>query len=673
MSVLGSVLGWFMSICYDLTKNYGLSIILFTLLTKVILFPISLLTQGNSIKMVRMKPEIAALKIKYVDDKDKFADEQLALYKKYHYIPLIDTIPLLIQIPLIIGLIYVVYHPLNYVLRMDGGVIDLLRQWIEGLVGTSIEENQYQLDILAKIHAAICPNTPSLSSAVDSIRGLSMQFCGLDLSITPSFNEHYEMLIIPLLSGLSAWFMCFVQNRINVLQMTQGKLEKNGMTIFMIAFSTYFSFLVPGSVGLYWIFGNLFAIIPMWLVNVVIPPKKYIDFEYLKKMEEQRIEKEKHYKVHHAREKADYKKFCQTEKKLVFYSESNGFYKYFKGFIDYVCEHSDIPIHYVTSDPDDKIFQDPREQIHAYYVGSNTLLISLFMKLECRLCVMTVPDLEKYHIKRSRVQKDVEYVFVCHGMGSAALTYRKGALDWFDTIFCPGVDNFNEIRDSEELYGTPKKRLVELGYPLIDEMIANYNATTHEKNKIPKILIAPSWQPDNIVDSCAETLLNQLRDKPYQVILRPHPQQVRHEPEKFEIMKQKFADAKNIEIQTDFSSNNPIMEADLLITDWSDISWEYAFVTLHPILFINTPMKIMNPEYDRIATKPINITLRSEIGRAIEPDAVSGAAEIIADMLNRADEYHDTIERVRGEHLYNIGKSAKLGGRYIIKSVEGAL
>ena len=673
MSVLGSVLGWFMSICFDITKNYGLSIILFTLFTKVILFPVSLLTQSNSIKSVRMKPEMAALKIKYIDDKDKLADERLALYKRYHYNPLIDMIPLIFQLILVIGLVYVVYHPLSYVLQLDSGVIGSLRQWLEGLVGASVEENQYQLDIMAKIHAAICPDSASLSSAVDSIRGLSMQFCGLDLSLRPSFSEHYEMLIIPLLSGLSAWLMCAVQNKINVLQMTQGSLEKNGMTIFMIAFSTYFSFLVPGSVGLYWIFGNLFALIPMWLVNVVMPPKKHIDFDYLKKMEEQRIEKEKHYKKHHAREKEDYKRFSSTDKKLVFYSESNGFYKYFKGFIDYICEHSDIPIHYVTSDPDDKIFQDKREQIHAYYVGSNTLLISLFMKLECRICVMTVPDLEKYHIKRSRVQKDVEYIFVCHGMGSAALTYRKGALDWFDTIFCPGKDNFSEIRDSEELYGTPKKRLVELGYPLIDEMIADFNSKPHPKNETPKILIAPSWQPDNIVDSCAEKLLDQLNGQPYEVILRPHPQQVRHEPEKFELMKQKYADSKNIEIQTDFSSNNPIMEADLLITDWSDISWEYAFVTLRPILFINTPMKIMNPEYDRIATKPINITLRSELGKAIEPDAVDGAAAIIADMLSRREEYRENIERVRGEHLYNIGKSAKLGGKYIIKSIEGTL
>ena len=170
--------------------------------------------------------------------------------------------------------------------------------------------------------------------------------------------------------------------------------------------------------------------------------------------------------------------------KLMFYSESNGFYKYFKGTIDYICEHSDLDIHYVTSDPNDKIFEDARPQIHPYYIGSDRRLVPLFMKLECDMVVMTMPDLEKYHIKRSRVKKDVEYVYACHGPGSIVL-YRKGALDWFDTILVPGKDQFEEIRASEDLYKTPKKRLVETGYPFIDDLLKTYSSTEHKPNEIP--------------------------------------------------------------------------------------------------------------------------------------------------------------------------------------------
>lgn len=71
-------------------------------------------------------------------------------------------------------------------------------------------------------------------------------------------------------------------------------------------------------------------------------------------------------------------------------------------------------------------------------------------------------------------------------------------------------------------------------------------------------------------------------------------------PEKMQLLKDKFAEDKNIEIQTDFSSNDTVFNADLIITDWSGIAYEYAFTTLRPVLYINTPMKIMNPNMRKL-------------------------------------------------------------------------
>lgn len=659
-----------MSLIYNLIGNYGLSIIIFTLLTKILLFPLNLLSQKNSIQMVRLMPEENALKIKFIDDKDKLADERLALYKKYNYNPFLGIVPLLIQIPLVLGLVYVIYHPLSYVFQLDSDTIGALRTWLEA---DRLHENSYQIEIIHQIRDGILPSGAA-SSAVEAIRSANMNFLGIDLSLIPSLRRPDILFVIPLLSGLSAWLMCWIQNRINILQMTQGTMNKTLTTIFMIAFSTYFAFLVPAGVGLYWIAGNLLAIPVMYLLNIVVPPKRYIDYDYVKKMQAQRIEKEKIHKQHLAREKEYYKAFFAEDAiKLVFYSEQSGFYKYFADMIDYICEHSDIQIHYVTSDPNDIIFSDKRDQIHPYYIASDKYLIPLFMKLECDICVMTVPDLEKYHLKRSRVKKDIEYIFACHGIGSAALTYRKGALDWFDTVFCPGIDQFNEIRASEELYHTPKKRLVETGYPLIDRMIAEYQSNPPKQNDRPKILIAPSWQPDNIIDLCAAQILSALSDQEYDIILRPHPQQVRHEPEKFEILKQQYQEYPNIEIQTDFSSNSPVMEADILITDWSDIAWEYAFTTEKPVIFIDTPMKVMNPEYDRLPTVPINISLRTEIGRLLRLDEIDTIGSVVGEMLAHRDEYQKQIAAIREERLYNIGKSKLLCGKYIIKSLENRI
>ncbi|MBD5082492.1 MAG: membrane protein insertase YidC [Ruminococcaceae bacterium] len=660
------ILGWIMYGCYYLIKNYGLSIIVFTFITKLILFPVSLLTQKNSIKMVQMQPQLNALKIKYIDDKDKYTDEQVALYKKYKYNPFMDTIPLLIQIPIILGLVGVVYRPLSYVMNIDRGVIEQLKDWLVNTLGIEAD-NMFQLSIFQQIREGAAVPSAIPQTVVDMIRNFDMNFCGFNLGLTPSFSGNYELLLIPLLAGLSAWLLCFAQNKINVLQIAQNNAMKITTSVIMIAFSVYFCFLVPAGVGLYWIFGNLFAIPSMVLCNVVIPPKKYIDYDYLLKSKEQMLLKEKEHKKYSKREKADYKRFFSVENmQLMIYSESNGFYKYYAGTIDYICEHSDIQIHYVTSDPNDKIFEDKRQQIHSYFVASDKLLIPLFMKLDCDMCVMTMPDLEKYHIKRSRVRKDIEYVYVVHGIGSNALTLRKGALDWYDTMFCPTVDGEKEVREMEELYHTKPKVLIEAGYMLIDEMIEKYDKMEKKENDPPKILIAPSWQPDNIIDLCVDELLEQLQKTKYEIILRPHPQAVRHAPEKFAEMHEKY-DGTNIEVQTDFSSNNPVMEADVLITDWSDISFEFAFTTKRPVLFINTPMKIMNPEYDKIATTPINISLRNVLGKAVEVDELDKVNGIIDEFIQNRASYHDTIENTLNERVYNVGKSKVIYGRYIIK------
>lgn len=667
---LTGILGYVMRGCYWLIGNYGMAIILFTLLTKVLLFPLSILTQKNSIKMVKLQPKLDELKIKYIDNKDKYTDEQVALYKKYKYNPFLDIIPLLLQIPIVLGLVGVVYKPLSYVLSIGSETVDKLNSWLVNTLGVTDAGSTYQITIAEKLKSGLSVPAGVNSGDISSITGFDMTFLGIDLGKTPSFKGDYILLLIPLLAGLSAWLLCFAQNKLNVLQLAQNKLNKIITTVFMVAFSTYFAFIVPCGVGLYWIFGNLFAIPLMVVTNLVIPPKKYVDYDRLLRIREQKKIKQEEYKKYHKKEKSDYKRFfSQKDMKLVFYSESKGFYKYFKDMIEYVCKNSEIVIHYVTSDPKDDILNAPGDQIQSYYVASDRYLIPLFMKLDCDMCVMTMPDLEKYHIKRSRVRKDIEYVYTFHGIGGLS-TYRKGAFDWFDTIFCPTPDLYEGIRASEKLYGTPEKLIVQTGYPLIDSMIHDYESIKHSKNETPQIMIAPSWQPENIIELCAEKLIDELSRCSYKVILRPHPQQVRHEPERFEALKEKYEGISNIEIQTDFSVTNPVMESDLLITDWSDIAWEYAFVTKRPVLYIDTPMKIMNQEYEKIGIEPVNKTLRTSLGTVVGLDELDSVCETVKQMLEHTSEYSKQIESTFKEHIYNIGRSAELCGRYIIKRLS---
>ena len=125
-----------------------------------------------------------------------------------------------------------------------------------------------------------------------------------------------------------------------------------------------------------------------------------------------------------------------------------------------------------------------------------------------------------------------------------------------------------------------------------------------------------------------------------------------------------------IVVQTDFSSNNTVFESDLLITDWSDISFEFAFTTDKPVLFIDTPMKIMNPDYEQIPVTPINILLRDQIGKRVRTDELEKLPAVAEYLLSHSDYYQDEIEKLVHEHIYHIDESARVSANYLIKQIQ---
>ena len=669
-TIIGVPLGYLMRFCWLLVRDYGVAIIIFTLLTKVIMFPISLLVQKNSIKMVKMKPQLEALKYQYVDDKDAYFDAQNALYKKEKYSPMAGVWPLLLQLPIILGLIDVVYKPLKHLLHIPAETVNALVEKAASLAGSTVEAlgSTAQLKVVELVSSDPGAFSSFDSGVISAIQGLKMDFLGINLAATPSVTRLDLLFLVPVLAGLTAFLLCWVQNRINVLQIEQSKLSQWGMTIFMIAFSTYFAFIVPAGVGLYWAWGNLFAIGVMYLVNLIYDPKKYIDYKALEQIKKdvaaQRTADKRNRKLARKYMKL-FNRNCE-HMKLMFYSEGSGYYKYFANIIDAILKNSKLTIHYVTSDPDDAIFSKDEPRIIPYYVDENRL-ISLMMKVEADIVVMTTPDLEKYHIKRSKVRKDVEYIYLDHACSSLNLTYRTGAFDYFDTIFSVGPEQTAEIRALEALRGTKKKKIVECGYGLIDNMIAAYEASDKTPNEKPTILIAPSWQYDNIMDSCLDGLIEGLYGKGYRIVIRPHPQYVRRFPVRMKEIIGKYEDrfSDDFSIETDFSSNVTVYTADLLITDWSAIAFEFSFTTLKPSLFINTKMKVVNKAYKKIDIVPFDITARDIIGKSVEKDGVPEIGEAVAYLLSHQDEYRGSIEKLRSEHFYNLGSSGEAGAEYI--------
>jgi len=716
INLIGAPLGYLMYWCFELLRNYGAAILLFTLLTKIILFPLSVVAQKNSIKMVKMQPELADIKLRNIGNGELIMQETKALYKKEHYSTVKGILPLLVQIPLILGLIDVIYNPLRHLLRFGKQTVESLVDVTADVLALTPDELGFGAEIRV---LETVQNTPEPFRALSesggvfsldnlaSIASVDVTFFGINLSAIPHFGEW--TLIIPILSALSALLLSLVQNRYNVLQAETSFFAKWGMTIFLVAFSGYFAAVLPCGLGLYWTAGNLLSIPVLALCNLIYSPKKYIDYANrvmpvkLTRAERrgERIKKQELAK----REKADIKRFFEKglKKNLVIYSEGSGYGKYFSALVDYIGHHSDIVIHYVTNDPADRIFETQDAHIVPYYVGHKAL-VSFMMKMDADIVLMTTPDLEMFQVKRSLVRKDVEYIYLDHSMTSLQLVLRKGALDHFDTIFVYGPNHIEEVRETEKLYNLPPKTLVKTGYGLLDELLAHTAAleahtaaleagvdggkasagkqgawqdSAHETS-IPQILIAPSWQADNLMDLCLDDMLHALVGRGYRIIVRPHPEYVKRFPARMQAIKNRWAaqaetrDASGgtLVFETDFSSNETVYQSDLVITDWSTIAQEFSYATKKPSLFINTPMKIMNPEYDRLPLVPLDISLRDELGVSVDVDDLARLGDVVDDLLARSSEYREHITAVLQGNIYDIGDGARGGGDYLIARVK---
>lgn len=676
-----NLLGVIMRFCYNLSSNYGLAIIAFTLISKIILLPISIWVQKNSIKMVKMQPHINKIKINYFGDKEKIAEEQSALFKKEKYNAFSSLIPLFVQIVLLMGLVEVINHPLTYIVNSSKETTNAM---IEVAMSNNPilnkESSSLELVVVKQIK-----NDKNLEqylavsnseNIINDVRNLKLTFLGFDLSWIASVEKGVAIWI-PIIAGVSALLLCISQNLINVLQAEQSNFNKYGMLVLSVGLSLYLGVFVPAGVALYWTISNLVAIMQQWLLNIFINPKNVVDYDELEKTNKELKELTNLQKNHLQskeelkKEKDDYKRFLKVvNKHLVFYSESNGFYKYYKGIIEYLLENTNVIIHYITSDYNDTIFELEKaySQIKAYYI-SEKKLITLMMKMDADVVVMTMPDLQNYHIKRSYVRKDIEYIYIPHAMDSLNLTMRKGSTDHFDTVFATGKYQYEEYQKTSEVYNLHSRKIIKWGYTLLDDMLKEYEKSKVE-NKEKKILLAPSWQKNNIIDLCLDELLDSLSGKDYKVVVRPHPQQVRHEIEKFNKLKDKYKDVKNVIIQTDFSKNDTVFNSDILITDWSGIAYEFAFTTKKPVVFIDTPIKIMNPDYKKIDVEPYNIWVREKMGKVLKLDEINKIAAVIEDMIKNEKSYSDKIAKLTKDSVFNIGTSAQVGGDYIIEAIN---
>ena len=362
------------------------------------------------------------------------------------------------------------------------------------------------------------------------------------------------------------------------------------------------------------------------------------------------------------------------ERSIVFYSESSVIlYPYVEEIIREL-QNRDQKVCYLTSSKDDPILKNKNENVRVFYIGDSELeKMNFFLRLKAKMLIMTMPDLGSYHIKRSK-EFPVHYIYTFHSMNSTHMEFQKDAFDEFDSIFCVGPYQVQELRATEQLYNLKRKNLVECGYGLLDKLLKLRSSFPEKKNLFKNnkknILIAPSWGKQNLLESIGIELVKTLLDAGYYVTVRPHPMTSKKSPKTIKQIKERFEKNPDFLLDTNTSSFEQLFSSYALITDWSGIGYEYAFVCERPVIYVDVPKKAHNKEYEKIGLVPFEISIRDKIGKIVSIQNIETIPECIEFLYSNVNEFQNRIKKIRNDVIFNIEESGKITANEIIRIIN---
>lgn len=301
--------GWVMKFLYDLTENFGIVIILFTIVLRGIMIPLGINQQKSTIKQQSLQGEIAEIQRAYPDDKARQSQLQMALYKKHGASPLSGCLPAILQLIIIWPIFRIIQAPLVHLMGVGKDKIVEIAAYMAGLkdsagnalISEMVQKNA-QIDNIPLVNA-LNGNAAALADVVNSGKMrlnqmINLDFLGMNLGLKPSYNPSIlfgadtwqaflPLLVFPLLVVLTTLVQMRItrmtmpnrkkreedreREKINPARAGQAPEDKSesmmkSMNIIMPIFMLVTTFSMPASMGLYWIIGNIMMILQSVLI-----------------------------------------------------------------------------------------------------------------------------------------------------------------------------------------------------------------------------------------------------------------------------------------------------------------------------------------------------------------------------------------------------------------------
>ena len=355
----------------------------------------------------------------------------------------------------------------------------------------------------------------------------------------------------------------------------------------------------------------------------------------------------------------------KSYKKYVIYSEDKRYWNVFKPILD-EFEARKTEITYYVANDQDPFFDEHYQYVKAEVIGEGNKAFAKLNMLSAGIVLMSTPGLQVYQLKRSKNVKHYSHIF--HSCTDSTM-YRLFGTDYFDSILMTGDYQAEDIRFLEKQRGLPAKELVTVGCTYLDVLKEKMASIPAEKDHKFTVLVSPSWGPSALLSLYGEKLLDPLVASGFHIILRPHPQSKKSESEMLARLEERYKNAENLEWDSNRDNFYSMKRADLMISDFSGIVYDYTFLCDKPVMYATTEMELGPYDAYDCGHEIWAVSTLHKIGIELKEADFPNIKQIIQNASDSPDLAAKRAE-AKAEGWMHIGEAAKRTTDYMFKIME---
>jgi len=356
---------------------------------------------------------------------------------------------------------------------------------------------------------------------------------------------------------------------------------------------------------------------------------------------------------------------------LVIFSEGKTYWTTFSPIVEELINQK-IHFRYLTLDVHDPGLEIDNAFMHSQRFPKNRLGFVKLANIAAPVMLSTTPNIGSEGYPMARPVQVVNLVHVFHAMVDVSC-YRKGSLDFYDTVLMAGAHEKRPIRLIEEARNLEKKALVVAGLPCLDELYRQkqeFSLLDEEAKEISEkiVLIAPSWGAKGCFSEYGIDFVKILAAANYHVIIRLHPHSYLFEPDKVEKWFAQTSDLDNVFWDNNAFGTQVMAKADILISDASSIRFDFAFLYQRPVITLPISRQSRNVFESDYMQETWADNMSEKIGVVAGADKLHIIDQVVEETINNFTKKN--LKELREACVANFGNSASVIVAYLNEQVE---